>query len=110
MDGIRGYHGWRWVFILGKWTLFYQYTWRRGTESRSEGLLSCVLSLACYFLIADFPEEAKWLTPEEKAFVKARLEDDVGQSGIDARIDTKTVLKTLTNCKPPNAFVENISS
>lgn len=56
------------------------------------------MSIAFYFLIADFPEEAKWLTPEEKAFVKARLEDDVGESGIDTQMDPKLIIKTLTNC------------
>lgn len=55
--------------------------------------------MAFYFLIADFPEEAKWLTPEEKAFVKARLEEDVGQSGIDTQIDPKIIVKTLRDCK-----------
>lgn len=57
------------------------------------------MSAAFYFLIADFPEEAKWLTPEEKAFVKARLEEDVGQSGIDTRMDPKIIFKTLLDCK-----------
>ncbi|THH33730.1 hypothetical protein EUX98_g439 [Antrodiella citrinella] len=58
MDGLRGFRGWRWVFIL-------------------EGVLTCVVSIALFFLIPDFPEESKWLTPAEKAFVKKRLEDDV---------------------------------
>ena len=56
------------------------------------------MSIAFYFLIADSPEEAKWLTPEEKAFVKARLEDDVGESGIDTQMDPKLIITTLTNC------------
>ena len=59
MDGIRGYLGWRWIFIL-------------------EGTLTAVLAIAFFFLIPDFPEDAKWLTEEERAFVKARLQDDQG--------------------------------
>ncbi|PSR73577.1 hypothetical protein PHLCEN_2v10496 [Hermanssonia centrifuga] len=62
MDGMRGYRGWRWVFIL-------------------EGTLSCVLAFVMFFLVSDFPEEASWLSEDEKAFVKARLQEDVGQSG-----------------------------
>ncbi|KAI0959406.1 hypothetical protein AcW1_004236 [Taiwanofungus camphoratus] len=61
MDGMRGYHGWRWIFIL-------------------EGALTCVVSATLFFFISDFPEEVKWLTPEEKEFVKARLYEDVGRS------------------------------
>lgn len=34
-----------------------------------------------YFVISSFPEEAKWLNEEEKAFIKQRLLDDVGDSG-----------------------------
>ena len=41
MDGMRGYLGWRWIFIL-------------------EGVLTCVIAFAFYFMIPDFPEDAKW--------------------------------------------------
>lgn len=34
-----------------------------------------------FFIVSDFPEEAKWLSEDEKAFVKARLQEDVGESG-----------------------------
>lgn len=30
------------------------------TDSKTEGVLSCVVSFALYFMIPDFPEEAKW--------------------------------------------------
>lgn len=52
-----------------------------------------------YFIISDFPEEASWLTPEEKAFVKARLEDDVGRSGRDEKVNMKDVLRVVTDCE-----------
>jgi hypothetical protein len=39
------------------------------------------------FLIADFPEEAKWLSDDEKAFVKARLAEDMGDSQLNAQAD-----------------------
>ena len=43
MSGMRGYLGWRWIFIL-------------------EGTLTCVVAFVFYFLLPDFPEQAKWLT------------------------------------------------
>ena len=54
MNGIRGYAGWRWIFIL-------------------EGILTTVVAFVSYFVIVDFPEDAKWLTEEEREFMRARL-------------------------------------
>ncbi|KIX06490.1 uncharacterized protein Z518_04466 [Rhinocladiella mackenziei CBS 650.93] len=54
MDGVGGYEGWRWIFIL-------------------EGLLTVVVAVAAFFLLHDFPDTAKFLTTEEKAWVVHRL-------------------------------------
>jgi MFS family permease len=80
MQGIRGYLGWRWIFIL-------------------EGILTCVVSIACFFLIPNFPEQTKWLSPEEKAFVKARLRDDQGRSALERPITFKDVLNCFKDYK-----------
>ena len=61
MNGMRGYLGWRWIFILGiPLSPFVVLRGTNHTDSRTEGVLSCVISFALYFLIPDFPEEAKW--------------------------------------------------
>lgn len=80
MDGMRGYRGWRWVFIL-------------------EGTLTCVVAFAFFFLISDFPEEAKWLTREEKQFVKDRLYEDVGDSQQDQPVTFRSALGVLKDYK-----------
>ncbi|KAK5076092.1 High-affinity nicotinic acid transporter [Lithohypha guttulata] len=80
MDGLSGYRGWRWVFIL-------------------EGLLTCVVSFIFFFIIPDFPEEAKWLTKAEAAFVKARLQDDQGKSARERKITGKDVLNCFKDYK-----------
>ncbi|OBZ65755.1 putative transporter C11D3.18C [Grifola frondosa] len=82
MDGIRGYRGWRWVFIL-------------------EGAFTCVVGAILYFVISDFPEEVKWLTAEEKEFVKARLYEDVGDSKRDEPLTVRSVLDVLKDCIHP---------
>lgn len=41
-----------------------------------EGLLTVVVSIVLYFFICDYPETAKFLTPEEKERVLARLKED----------------------------------
>ncbi|KAL5324935.1 hypothetical protein ACEPPN_006056 [Leptodophora sp. 'Broadleaf-Isolate-01'] len=54
MDGVGGYQGWRWIFIL-------------------EGLLTVIVALAAYFFIHNYPLTAPFLSPDERAFIHARL-------------------------------------
>ena len=54
MNGVGGYAGWRWIFIL-------------------EGLLTVVIAIVALFLLYDFPETASFLTPEERAWAVHRL-------------------------------------
>ena len=54
MNGAGGYAGWRWIFIL-------------------EGILTVIVAIAAFFLLHDFPETAKFLTPEERAWATHRL-------------------------------------
>lgn len=72
MDGLRGYRGWRWIFIL-------------------EGMLTCLVALAFFFLLPDFPEDARWLTEKERAFVSARLQQDQGRSAAERPITLRDV-------------------
>lgn len=54
MDGVGGYAGWRWIFIL-------------------EGLATVVVAVIAFFVIYDFPETATFLTEDERAWVIHRL-------------------------------------
>lgn len=54
MDGVGGYSGWRWIFIL-------------------EGILTVLVACIAFFTIYDFPDTAKFLTPAERAWVVHRL-------------------------------------
>ncbi|KAK1831491.1 major facilitator superfamily domain-containing protein [Podospora conica] len=77
MDGVRNYSGWRWIFIL-------------------EGLITVVFGILFLFTFPSFPEESKWLTPEELVYVKARLRADQGDNGADSKMkwsDVVTVMK-----------------
>lgn len=54
MDGVGGYEGWRWIFIL-------------------EGILTVLVACIAFFTIYDFPETAQFLTESERAWVVHRL-------------------------------------
>ncbi|KAK9476953.1 major facilitator superfamily domain-containing protein [Lipomyces japonicus] len=77
LEGHRGYNGWRWIFII-------------------EGAVTAVVAVILYFLIADFPEEAKFLNPNERQFLKAKLAIDVGHSNLEHKTtwhDVKQIFK-----------------
>src|SRR5262252_1035965 len=50
LDGAAGLHGWQWLLIL-------------------EGLPATILGFVCLFTLTDKPEEAKWLSPEERSWL-----------------------------------------
>lgn len=56
-------------------------------------------TIVAFFLIADFPEEAKWLSEDEKAFIKVRLVEDMGDSQLDAKTTWRDVLGVFKDFK-----------
>ncbi|EPE06875.1 major facilitator superfamily transporter [Ophiostoma piceae UAMH 11346] len=57
MDGKGGYAGWAWIFIL-------------------EGILTIVLGIVSFWMVHDFPDDAKFLSPEDRVRVIRRLKMD----------------------------------
>ncbi|KAF2648198.1 putative allantoate permease [Lophiostoma macrostomum CBS 122681] len=54
MDGVGGLRNWRWIFIL-------------------EGIGTIIVGGIAFFLIPDFPEDASWLSRNERQFVQNRI-------------------------------------
>ncbi|KAH9886338.1 major facilitator superfamily domain-containing protein [Xylariomycetidae sp. FL2044] len=79
MDGAGGYGAWRWIFIL-------------------EGLITVVVAVIAKWLIADWPEKAKFLTGEERALLVARLARDTGEAKMD-RLDKAAWKRILRDWK-----------
>lgn len=52
-----GMPGWRWVFIL-------------------QGVAPVILGVVTFFYLTDYPHQAKWLTPMERAQIEAELEQE----------------------------------
>ncbi|KAK4216691.1 major facilitator superfamily domain-containing protein [Rhypophila decipiens] len=80
MDYMRGYRGWRWIFIL-------------------EGVVTVLFGILFLFTFPSFPEEATWLTEDERAYVKARLEADQGKNAAERKITFKDVKSVLSDVK-----------
>ena len=57
MDGVGGKPGWAWIFIL-------------------EGLATIVIAALSFFMVHDFPDEAKFLTEDDRRRVIRRLKLD----------------------------------
>jgi len=61
MDGIAGLRGWQWLFLI-------------------EGLPACLIAFAVLSRLPSRPQEAAWLTAEEKTAIEERLaNEDVSQ-------------------------------
>lgn len=56
-NDIGGLHGWQWLFI-------------------SQGIPASILGLAAYFYLQDRPEDANWLSAEEKTTLRFQLDHD----------------------------------
>lgn len=57
MDGLAGFRGWQWMFL-------------------TQGMPATLLGIFAYFYLKDGPEQADWLTDDEKARLRHHLEDD----------------------------------
>ncbi|OAL45688.1 phthalate transporter-like protein [Pyrenochaeta sp. DS3sAY3a] len=82
MEGTAGIRGWRWIFII-------------------EGIITCVVAIAAWFIILDFPDRAEkkgFLTPHEAAIMLRRIEDDRGDS-VDDPLTWATFVHHLKDIK-----------
>jgi ACS family tartrate transporter-like MFS transporter len=57
MDGLWGLAGWQWMFLI-------------------EGLPACLLGMLCLVLLADTPDQASWLSTEEREALLTELAQD----------------------------------
>lgn len=80
MDGTAGLRGWRWIMII-------------------EGLPTFVLGIATWFILADDPAHAYYLTPAEKALMIVRQDRQAGQTASAQRFHKQDVIYGLTDWK-----------
>jgi MFS family permease len=80
MDGIGGKPGWAWIFIL-------------------EGLATVVAGFLSFWIIQDFPDNAKFLTEVERTIVIRRLQDDDQHSAAGEKLKMKYIRQSLFDWK-----------
>jgi D-galactonate transporter len=74
MSGLLGYQGWQWMFLL-------------------EGLPSVIAGWFAYVYLTDRPEQASWLTDDEKSFLLAELKRDAQTKATRAQASIWVALK-----------------
>ncbi|CDS05759.1 hypothetical protein LRAMOSA08287 [Lichtheimia ramosa] len=75
MDGMRGMHGWQWLFLL-------------------EALPTIILGIATFFILPGFPSTSKALNERERASLMKRLETDWTAAGV-VEDDTKSPMSEI---------------
>ena len=79
LDGVAGYSAWRWIFIL-------------------EGIATCVAAGLAFLVLPDWPQDATFLSEEEKYVLLRRLAEDAGEAKME-RLDSKSVRRIFSDPK-----------
>ncbi|GJJ11312.1 hypothetical protein Clacol_005544 [Clathrus columnatus] len=80
MEGVGGKPAWAWIFIL-------------------EGLATVLAGALSFWIIQDFPDNAKFLTETERAFVVRRLQEDDQFSAAGENLRWKYIFDSLKDWK-----------
>ncbi|KAL4932425.1 putative MFS transporter [Aspergillus undulatus] len=82
MNGLAGYEGWRWIFII-------------------EGLATVSLAFACFFFLLDSPSSSSsWLTPSEIRFLETRqIANSIQSQPRKHGVDWPAIWSVLTDWK-----------
>ncbi|GAB1522054.1 hypothetical protein RhiTH_005158 [Rhizoctonia solani] len=84
MDGVAGQRGWRWIIIIEQ-VMFPAYGSRE--------------SLVIPFVLPDSPDTAPWLTPAEKAYIRARKLRQQGETADAQKFHWSDVRKCFMDPK-----------
>lgn len=97
MDGVGGQSGWRWIFILeGNVDLKPVIPSMQVVADFNIGIPTVVFGVAVWWMLADGPETAWYLTTEERRMLVARLNRQVG---FNAEFDKKDAILAVKDWK-----------
>lgn len=69
LDGTNGWHGWQWLFLI-------------------QGLPASILGILIFVFLTDKPNQAAWLSDDEKKRLGALLDDGAGAEGHGSLLQT----------------------
>ncbi|KAF8884550.1 MFS general substrate transporter [Gymnopilus junonius] len=78
MSGTRGLLGWSWIFIL-------------------EGIATVIVGILAAFILVDFPSTAKFLTPEERAYIVHKKKYDNSSVGEEEHFEMRHLWAAMTD-------------
>ncbi|RDB15711.1 High-affinity nicotinic acid transporter [Hypsizygus marmoreus] len=78
MSGVGGLLGWSWIFIL-------------------EGILTILAGLLAFAVMVDFPATAKFLTPEERAYIIWRKKYDNSSVGEEEHFEMRHLISAISD-------------
>ncbi|KAF8472823.1 major facilitator superfamily domain-containing protein [Kalaharituber pfeilii] len=80
MDGVGGKRGWAWIFIL-------------------EGIATVLIGVVSFWVVVDFPDDAHFLSDDDRRRVLKRLKDDQQSSAMHEDFKTTYLWQSLTDWK-----------
>ncbi|MEW1960092.1 MFS transporter [Kineococcus sp. NPDC059986] len=72
--GVFGLEGWRFMFLC-------------------VGVPAIVLGVACWFYLTDRPEDARWLTADERAWMRRELDAEAGENEQRGHVSARRILR-----------------
>ena len=93
MNGVAGKGGWAWIFIIeGKLSQLLS------LSANISGVATIIVSLFCWWMVFDWPDTARFLTPDERIRVRRRLAEDK-QASTDEQYDRRHIFSALKDWK-----------
>lgn len=94
MAGVGGLNGWSWIVSFALIIVRAYRPARLTAQFIIEGLLTLIIGIASYWMVHDWPQEAKLLTPLEREFILTRLakQQGVGEATLNKTITKKAFL------------------
>lgn len=89
MDGVGGKPGWAWIFIL-------------------EGLATLIIAIISFWMVQDFPDEATFLSEDDRARVLRRLKLDKQSSAEHEEFKMAYVWSSLKDWKTYSGMVMSV--